>query len=392
MNIQDSQLKQQAPSISNLSWVQLDKAAFLNNIAIVRQLIGSDCTFGLVVKANAYGHGLEQVSMLAEQLGDVDYICTATLTEALQVRAAGVKKPILVLAIVDQSIELAILNGIDLVVYNKDLAEEINNVAARLGQKASVHIKIDTGLSRLGFQVDEASVWLQHLVDLQNLNVVGVFTHFAEADNQNSEFTKLQQERFGKIIAKFKMVGVVPSYVHCANSSATVLMNVVDCKAALQHNFVRVGGLAYGLVKSKEIEQLIFKKTGRNLKQVLSLQAKIIQIKKIKVGEYIGYGRTAKAETNLTLAIVPVGYADGYPRELSNKGFAYVGRHKVKVVGRISMNMVTLDVTALEAKVGNVVELIGNRPGITVKDLALAVGTIDYEVTTRLNSNFPKLF
>lgn len=386
MYIQNNKQNKAKIGSNLLSWLQLDTSAFKNNIAVVNQLIGPRTKLAFVVKANAYGHGLLEMAYLADQLKNVDYLCTSSISEALRVRAIGIKKPILVLAILDASIEQAILNSIDLVVYSIESAQLVNVVAESLKLKASVHVKIDTGLSRLGFRLDEQEP-LKNVFNLKNLNIVGLFTHFAESDKQDSDFTDLQIKRFKTIINFFKKSGVHPKYVHSNNSSAVALGT-----EGFQGNFVRVGGLAYGLTKSEAVDKVILEKTGKILKPILSWHAKIIQIKHVKAGEYIGYSRTKKADKNLTLAVVPVGYADGYLRELSNKGCAYIGEHKIKVVGRISMNMLMLDVTGLDLNVGFVVELVGNKHGIRVRDIAKLCNTIDYDITNKINPDISRFF
>lgn len=387
MNIQEAINSSEAYSLPHYSWIEIDKAAFLRNLEVARSLIGHNYTFGFVAKANGYGHGLLQVSTLADQSEFVDYICVSSLSEALRLRDNGILKPILVLAFIDQPIELAISNKIDIVVYSLEYASQINFIAKIMGLMANVHLKIDTGLSRLGFVFDSINNWLNQIIKLENLNIVGAFTHFAESDNRTSDFTQLQIQRFEDTILNLNEHGIFPKYLHCANSSGTTRLNTndLDHPSKIQLNFVRVGGLAYGLVKSKEIEKLIFDKTGQKLQQVLSLKSKIIQIKEVKAGEYIGYSRTAQAEKNLTLAVVPIGYADGYPRNLSNKGLAYINGQQAKVIGRISMNLTTLDITGIQAKIGDIVELIGPKEGIFIKEIASIVGTIDYEISTRLN-------
>lgn len=387
MNIQEATTSSTNNSLPHYSWIEIDKAAFLSNLKVVRSLIGPNCTFGFVAKANGYGHGLLQVSTLADQSEFVDYICVSSLSEALRLRDNGILKPILVLAFIDHPIELAISNKIDLVVYSLEYANQINLAAKNMGLIASVHLKIDTGLSRLGFVFESVNNWLTQIIKLESLSVVGAFTHFAESDNRTSDFTQLQIQRFEDTVLNLNKNGIFPKYLHCANSSGTTRLSTNDLSnpSKIELNFVRVGGLAYGLVKSKEIEKLIFDKTGQKLQQILSLKSKIIQIKEVKAGEYIGYSRTIQAEKNLTLVVIPIGYADGYPRNLSNKGLAYINGQQAKVIGRVSMNLTTLDITGIPANIGDIVELIGPKDGIFIKEIAAMVGTIDYEISTRLN-------
>ena len=363
-------------------WIEIDKQAFIKNIGIVKKFININTTekkiLSLVVKADAYGHGLKEIGLLAANNINIDYFCTFNLSEALKLRSIGTTKPILVLAFIDQPIELALRQNIDLTIGSLEVAIQANNIAKILNLKANVHLKIDTGLSRLGITFDNFNEF-ENIINFPNLNIIGAFTHFAEADNLDTGFTKIQIDRFNNAINFLRTVGCNPKFIHCANSSAIVhIQNTTD-------NFVRIGGLAYGLTKSKEIDNLILEKTGELPEQIFSLKTKIIQIKKIKSGEYVGYSRTFKAAQNMVIALLPIGYSDGYPRALSNKGIAYVKNIAVNIVGRIAMNMIMIDVTNVPANIGDIVELVGNKKGILIRNIAQASNTIDYEISTRFS-------
>jgi alanine racemase len=272
------------------------------------------------------------------------------------------------------------------VIYQPEIAEIFNRAAKDKGLIADVHIKIDTGMGRIGARFDEVKVLVEVFKKLKNLRIDGIMTHFASADDlRQNDFTDLQIKRFNEAAKIFEANGFCPNYKDLANSPAAV-----GHKNSLG-NMVRLGGVLYGLgddVLPEEIEK-------PDLKPVLSLYTQIAQIKRVPKGESLGYSRTFVTKRDSLIATVPIGYHDGYRRGLSNKSRVIINGVFAPVVGRISMDLTILDVTDVaDAKVGNEVVLIGEQNGLTVKakDLAAHLDTISYEITCGINQRVPRIF
>ncbi len=328
-----------------------------------------------IVKADGYGHGAVNCARRLEQ-ADIDWFGVALPEEGLELRENGIKKPILCLGSFWAGQENLLLeNDLTPVIYRLDIAEKFNRAANDKKTIADVHIKIDTGMGRIGVRFDEVKDFAESLKKFTNLRVDGIMTHFATADNlSENDFTNEQIRRFDEAVLIFEEKGFRPRYKDLANSPAAV------AHQNSRGNLVRIGGILYGLgddVLPKEIEKPA-------LKPVLSLHTRIAYLKKVPKGETLGYSRSFTTEKDSLIATLPIGYQDGITRRLSNKGRVLINGSFAPIVGRISMDWTILDVTDIpNVKINDEVILIGeaNDKKITAEELARLTETISYEIT-----------
>ena len=365
---------------------QIDREALAHNFHISKQFIGTDLRYMAVVKANAYGHGAAECARRLEKEG-VDWFGVALPEEGVELRKAGIAKPILCLGSFWPGQEVTLLvHDLTPVIFDESSAASLNKVAAAAGKVRDIHIKIDTGMGRAGIRHENAKTFAEQLRKFTNLNVSGILTHFASAEDAASdEFTNAQIARFNKAIAEFEAAGHSPTIFDLANSPGAFR------HANARGNMVRLGGALYGL-----LDDILPDAAERPiLKPVLSLRSRVAQVKNISKGESLGYGRTFTTKRDSLIALVPIGYADGYPRGLSNKGRAIVNGSVVPVVGRVSMDWTLLDVTDVSnVKVNDDVVFIGSdgTNEIAAGDLARELGTIGYEITCGISGRVPRVF
>jgi len=353
--------------------INLDNLAF--NFKSVKQFVGAKLNYMAVVKADGYGHGAVNCARRLEQ-ADIDWFGVALPEEGLELRENGIKKPILCLGSFWAGQENLLLeNDLTPVIYRLDIAEKFNRAANDKKTIADVHIKIDTGMGRIGVRFDEVKDFAESLKKFTNLRVDGIMTHFATADNlSENDFTNEQIRRFDETVLIFEEKGFRPRYKDLANSPAAV------AHQNSRGNLVRIGGILYGLgddVLPKEIEKPA-------LKPVLSLHTRIAYLKKVPKGETLGYSRSFTTEKDSLIATLPIGYQDGITRRLSNKGRVLINGSFAPIVGRISMDWTILDVTDIpNVKINDEVILIGeeNDKKITAEELARLTETISYEIT-----------
>lgn len=367
-------------------YAKIDLDAVTYNMEQMKQRVNGDTKIMAVIKSDGYGHGAVQV---AEVLEKYDYIwgfAVATLDEAVVLRTEGIKKPILVLGCIfpDQYLEM-LNNDIRMNVYTEEMAKEISYMARREGKTAYLHIKLDTGMARLGFAVNDESVdAIARISKLPNVNMEGVFTHFAKADETDKTFTKKQIRQFVTMTEKLRERGVTFPYEHCANSAA-----IIDVEDA-RFDIVRAGISTYGLYPSDEV-----KKDAVHLKPALALKSHVAFVKEIEAGTPVSYGGTFVAEKKMKIATVPVGYGDGYPRSLSGKGYVLIRGKKANILGRICMDQFMVDVTDIEGvSFGDKVTLIG-RDGnelISVECLSELSGRFNYEFICALGKRIPRVY
>ena len=363
--------------------INLDNLAF--NFHSVKKFVGSEIKYMAVVKADAYGHGAIECAKRLEAEG-VDWFGVALPEEGVELRKAGIRKLILCLGGFWDGQETIALNySLTPVIFQIEKAAVLNKAAAKRGTDVSIHVKIDTGMGRVGVRFDEVAEFAEALRSLSHLRVEGLMTHFAAADDlAQMDFTNLQIERFNAAVGVFREKGFTPAYLDLANSPGAV------AHPASRGNLVRLGGVLYGLggdVLPAGIEK-------PDLKPVMSLHTRIAHIKTVPAGETIGYGRTFTTHADSVIATVPIGYQDGYSRTLSNASRAIVRGRYVPVVGRVSMDWTTLDVTGIEdVTLGDEVVMIGEQDGsrVTAEDLARATNTISYEITCGINRRVPRL-
>lgn len=367
-------------------YAKIDLDAVTYNMEQMKQRVNGNTKIMAVIKSDGYGHGAVQV---AEVLEKYDYIwgfAVATLDEAVVLRTEGIKKPILVLGCIfpDQYLEM-LDNDIRMNVYTEEMAKEISYMARREGKTAYLHIKLDTGMARLGFAVNDESVdAIARISKFPNVNMEGVFTHFAKADETDKTFTENQISQFVMMTEKLRERGVTFPYEHCANSAA-----IIDVEDA-RFDIVRAGISTYGLYPSDEV-----KKDAVHLKPALALKSHVAFVKEIEAGTPVSYGGTFVAEKKMKIATVPVGYGDGYPRSLSGKGYVLIRGKKANILGRICMDQFMVDVTDIEGvSFGDKVTLIGRdgNESISVECLSELSGRFNYEFICALGKRIPRVY
>ena len=366
------------------AYIDLDALAF--NFHSSKQFIGQNIKYMAVVKADGYGHGAAACAVRLESEG-VDWLGVAIPEEGVEIRQAGVKCPIMCLGSFWPGQE-NLLFEYDLtpVIYDLEIADLLGQFAAEHEQSIDVHIKIDTGMGRVGINYRDAAKFAHEIKIIKELNVTGLLTHFASAeDPKENEFTGLQIERFEDACEAFITAGHTPELFDLANSPGAI------AHPESRRNLVRLGGALYGLV-----DDILPSETPQpELKPVLSLSSRVTYLRQVRTGESLGYGRTFTTERDSVIALVPIGYADGYPRGLSNCGKAYINGSIVPVVGRISMDWTLVDVTDVPtAAKGDEIFLIGGgqRHAIKASDLAREIGTIGYEITCGISPRVPRIF
>ena len=364
--------------------INLDNLAF--NFHSVKSFIGNGPKLMAVVKADAYGHGAVECAKRLQEEG-VDWFGVALPEEGIELRKAGIRKLILCLGgFWDGQETLALSYSLTPVIFQIEKAAALNAAAASRGTDVSIHVKIDTGMGRVGVRFDNVVEFADALKLLPHLRVEGLMTHFAAADDlAQTDFTNLQMARFNTAVSVFRERGFTPAYLDLANSPGAI------AHPGSRSNLVRLGGVLYGL-GGDVLPHGIAKP---ELKPVMSLHTRIAHLKTVPTGETVGYGRTFTAENDSIIATIPIGYQDGYCRTLSNVSRAIVGGHYAPVAGRVSMDWTTLDVTAVEGvQVGDEVVLIGEQGGLTVtaEELAGSTNTISYEITCGINRRVPRLY
>lgn len=337
-----------------------------------------------IIKADAYGHGAVRSAKALDEIG-VDAYGVATADEAVELREAGITKPILILGYVfPESFDDMINYGINLAVFDYHTAELLDSHAKALGKTALIHIKADTGMGRIGFQPCEQSVEeIKKINALENVKINGMFTHFACADSKDKTSVNMQIERFKSFVGAVRDSGVTLTTVHCYNSAS-----IVDFEKPL-FDMVRCGIITYGLEPSDEVS-----KTNIKLKKVMSIKSHIAHVKKVGAGFTVSYGSTYVTDGEREIATVPVGYGDGYPRTLSNKGRVIVKGHYANIVGRVCMDQFMIDVTGLDVKQGDEVILIGSDADktVTAEEIGDLSGRFNYELVCDINKRVPRVY
>lgn len=361
------------------TWLEIDKNALDHNIAQYRKIIRTK-QIALVIKGNAYGHGLKEIVALTQDNDDINWHCTFSLSEALALRKLNVTKPILVLGLIDQDPMLAIIYKIDLVVADERQLPLIIERADQLNQPARLHIKIDTGLSRFGFLPQDALLVIKGLDKEPNISLQGICTHFAAAEQEDQSYTQWQSDQFHTLITELEKCNITIPFKHAQATAATIRQIDSIC------NMVRIGAGAYGLYPSYKIKEELWQKYGLTLQQILTWKSYICATRKIPQGTFIGYGCTYQTTADTVIAIIPIGYADGYHRRLSNIGKVLINNQYAPIIGRVAMNTITIDITHIStATIGSEVILMGNYNNLTALDIAEQIGAHNpREITVRL--------
>ena len=367
-------------------YAKIDLDAVAWNMEQMRKTIREGTKIVAVIKTDGYGHGAVQVASMLESYDYVWGYAVATLDEAVVLRAAEIQKPILVLGCIfpDQYPEM-LEHEIRMNVYTKEMAEAISALAVENGKQAYVHIKLDTGMARLGFPIEENSVReICEIAALPNLVLEGVFTHFAKADERDKTFTAMQLEKFEWMTKKLEENGVTFPYVHASNSAG-----IIDVRKA-DYNLVRAGIAIYGLYPSEEVN-----KDAVQLKPALSLKSHIAFVKEIPKGTPVSYGGDFVSQHSMRIATIPIGYGDGYPRSLSGNGYVLIRGKKAPIIGRICMDQFMVDVSEIpDAKFGDKVTLIGHDRGeyLPVETLSELSGRFNYEFVCDLGKRIPRVY
>lgn len=363
---------------------EVDLDAIRHNIMEMRQHIRPDTLLLAVIKADAYGHGAVAVAKALEDLAD--YYAVAHLAEGAELRRYGIRTPILVLgACMPEEFEELIENQITINIFSLKAACRLSETAMRMGRKAKVHIKIDTGMSRIGFSCTHESIEdIKKIAELPGIELEGIFTHFAKADERNKDAFEYQLNQFRYILGALESEGVRFPIRHAANSAA-----IMEC-GDLGLDMVRSGISTYGLYPSEEVE-----KESAALIPAMSLRSKITYLKTVPAGTGIGYGWTYVTSKETRVATVPVGYADGYKRALSNQGRVLIHGKSAPIIGRICMDQFMVDVTDIPGvEVEDVVTLFGRdgKEMIPVEEIADASASFNYEFVCGMTRRIPRIY
>lgn len=366
-------------------WAEINLGAIQHNVREIRGLVGSQREIMAVVKANGYGHGAVQVAQAALAAG-ATRLAVARMVEALQLRQAGITVPILILGYIPTGqMELALEHNITLTVYRMDMAQELANLAETRGAQATIHLKIDTGMGRLGFPVNAEGLGdIKQVCKLKGLKVEGIYTHFATADERDKSYTREQFERFLSLLQDLEAHGITFALRHCANSAA-----IIDAPETYL-DLVRPGIILYGLYPSTEVEI-----SKIDLQPAMTLKARVAHLKRVAPGTRLSYGCTYTVPQETIIATLPIGYADGYPRLLSSKGEVLIHGQRASLVGRVCMDQSMVDVGHIpEVRVHDEAIIFGQTKSdiLPVEDVAQRLGTINYEVVCWVGSRVPRTY
>ncbi len=368
------------------AWAEINLDHIAHNVGEIRRLVGKRTEIMAVVKADAYGHGvLETVSTIIEN--GASRLAVSMLDEAIQLRKIGIDVPILVLSHTSpQRADELIQYHITQTVYSHEMAEALSDVAVKQGTKVPVHIKIDTGMTRVGFLPGYSAV--KDVVKIQKLPgivVEGIFTHFATADEMDRGYTLHQMELFESIISELNRIGIIIPIRHVSNSAAILQYSEMTL------DMVRAGIILYGIYPSNEVD-----KTVIDLRPAMTLKANITLVKWVDGETSISYGRKFTTKRKSRIATISIGYADGYSRLLTNKSRVLVNGQYAPVVGSICMDQCMIDVTDIsgELEVGSEVVLIGcqGENEITADEIAQLIGTIPYEIVSIIGKRIPRVY
>ncbi len=368
------------------SWLEINKNAIVHNISQYKKIINNNI-LALVIKGNAYGHGLLPIARINEQNKEVDWFCVSHLSDALLLRRKKIGKPILVLSCIDVDPAEAIHQKIDIIVGSYITAQKLNVTGKQHNYHFNVHIKVDTGLSRFGVVSQHIFEFIQYVRTLPYLTITGICSHFAQAQHEDQSFTHKQLAQFNTILKELAKYGIFVPHRHISNSAATILKQPL-C------NFFRLGIGMYGYWPSQANKLNVMKKyPTMMLKPALTWKTRIVEIKNILAGVSVGYNCTYRVDRPTIIAILPIGYHDGYQTCFSNKAWVRIKDHYAPVIGRVCMNMTIIDVSNIPAVgVGDEVILLGDYPKVNVYALANYSGIDNVrEIMTAINSQVPRL-
>ena len=374
------------------TWCEVDRGALKHNIGELRALTVDEPLLAPVVKANAYGHGLEIAARAFLDAG-ADWLCVNALYEARRLRAVGVIEPLYVMGFVPpEECAEALELGCEFVAYDPAVVQAADDAArSRGGEPARLHLKLETGNNRQGLRDAQAMELARRIHAQEHVVLAGMATHFADVeDTTDHTFAHTQRRVFGAFVRRLADEGIRPERLHVSNSAATILWPEVHM------DLVRAGIACYGMWPSKEsyVSAVAADRARCDLRPALNWKSRIAQVRETPAGEYVGYGRTYRTTHTTHLAVVPVGYYDGYPRSLSNLAHVLVRGCRAPVRGRVCMNMIMIDTTHIPgAAAGDEVVLLGcqGEEQVTAEQMAGWADTINYEITTRINERIPRV-
>ncbi len=365
-------------------YAEIDLGAIKENAENVRQIVGNGTKIMAVVKADGYGHGAVRAAKAVE--GVADAFAVATIEEAIELRNCGIDKEILILGyIFPDYYKFALKYDVSLTVFSYETAEMLSKAAAESKKTAKIHIAVDTGMGRIGFSPNEESAReVKRISNLENIEIEGLFSHFATADEKSKEYSLKQLQKYTEFCEMLEKEGVTVNAKHICNSAGITELS--------QGNFdmVRMGIVMYGLYPSDEVD-----KSKISLRPAMSIKSSVVHLKTIKCGDSVSYGRKFTAKGDTVVATVPVGYADGYPRQVSNKSRVIINGEYAPVIGNVCMDQMMVDVTGIEkVAIGDDVILVGQdgEKKVAVEEIASLAGTINYEIVCGIGKRVPRIY
>lgn len=362
------------------AWIEIHTDRLLRNLSAIRSLQRPGTHVLAVIKANAYGHGLTGIAEILAPY--VDYLGVSSVREVFELKEGKIQTPLFLMArLLPEEMPQVLLDGVTLSLSSWEEASTLNDASLAAGRRAKVHIKIDTGMGRLGIPFGEALKTVKKIAQLPALELEGLFTHFPSAEAEDG-FTRNQVADFSLLMQALEMEGLRFHFRHAANSAGSVQIKT----PAL--NMIRPGLMLYGAYPDPSLHSSV------SVAPVMSLKARLISVKRIHEGQSVGYGRTFTAACPTTIGLLPVGYSLGFPVRASGQASVLYQGERVPLVGRVSMDYLAVDLGNRNAHVGDEVTLIGQELNqeITVEDLAAWAGTIPYEILTGLSPEIPRLF
>lgn len=367
------------------TWAEISLSALGQNYQTIKKHLTAETQLMAVVKADAYGHGAVRCAQALSDAG-ADWFGVALIEEGIELRQAGIIQPIFCLGgIWRGQAQDVITHNLTTAIYRIDQAEELNARASESGATAAIHLKVDTGMGRLGVPLNELREFASRLKSFDHIKLEGLFSHLADADNAKTEFTELQIDRFDEAASILRELGLDLRWRHLSASAGLHAYPQTHC------NLARAGATLYGLtgdVLSPNFPPL-------DVQPVMSLHSRIVMLKTVAAGQSLGYGRSFTTKRESRIATIPIGYADGFSRALSNCGRVIVRGSFAPVVGRVSMDLIMLDVTDVaDVELGDEILLIGGQNGlrISAEDMAELIGKISYEIVTGISARVPRIY
>ena len=374
--------KDSTMDVERPTWAEVDLRQLERNYAAIQAHLGGQVSIMAVVKADAYGHGAIAVSKRLVKAG-AERLAVAIVREGVALREAGIATPILILGGFSPGQEQAVIDyRLTPAIFSQEPLERLAEAARRAETVAPYHLKVDTGMGRLGVNHGEVMAFVSRASGLDSIELVGIFTHLSSADEDEDEFTQLQVDRFTEVLRQLRVAGIEADLVHAANSAGSIF------HSRSWFNAVRPGLALYGVNPNEQ-------RCPFPIAPVLSLKTRIAYLKRVPCGTPLGYNRTFVAERESAVATLPIGYADGLNRLLSNRGRVIVRGRFAPIVGRVSMDLTIIDVTDIaDAAIGDDVTIIGRSRGLSITpgDVAQQIQTIPYEVLTQISKRVPRVY